>query len=197
MSYKKQKRCMQSTKSTEDLLVERCKKKDSKAQQAVYEKYSGKLLSICKRYLNNQDAEDVMAMAFVKIFGKIHQFQHKGSFEGWMRRIVVNQCLAYLQKTKKRYLEVDIEDAGYQDTQQTVVSSLQEEDLLTMIQSLPVGYRTVFNLYAIEGYSHKEVAKQLKISEGTSKSQLSRARILLQQKLKQVEKIKEVYHVGQ
>ena len=131
----------------------------------------------------------MLAEAFIKVFKKIHQFENKGSFEGWLRRIMVNQCLAHIQKTKSRYLEVDIEEASYSiGSEDDTVSSMQASDLLKIVHELPTGYRTIFNLYAIEGYSHKEIAEKLQISEGTSKSQLSRARVLLQQKVKKLEK---------
>jgi len=169
-------------------LVDKCKKNDPLAQRALYNHFSGKMFALCRRYLTAQDAEDMLVEAFVKVFKKIHQFENKGSFEGWLRRVMVNQCLAYIQKTKAKYLEVDIEEATYSiGKNDDTVASMQAEDLLKLVEELPVGYRTVFNLYAIEGYSHKEIAEKLMISEGTSKSQLSRARVLLQQKVKSLD----------
>jgi len=178
-------------------LVEKCKQNDPMAQRALYNHFAGKMFSLCKRYLTSQDAEDMLAEAFVKVFKKIHQFENKGSFEGWLRRVMVNQCLAYIQKTKSKYLEVDIEEASYSvGLEDHTVSSMQASDLLKMVQELPIGYRTVFNLYGIEGYSHKEIAEKLGISEGTSKSQLSRARVLLQQKVKKLENSEKKAYEG-
>lgn len=126
------------------------------------------------------EAEDVLVTAFTKILDKIEQYKSEGSFEGWIRRIVVNESLTYLRRNKNMYLELDLEAANYEPDYQTISDHLEAEDLLKMIGELPSGYRIVFNLYAIDGYSHKEIAEQLGISENTSKSQLSRARVYLQ-----------------
>jgi RNA polymerase sigma-70 factor (ECF subfamily) len=169
-----------SKKITEEEVVLRCQKADPLAQKYLYEKYAGKFLGICKRYFANlHEAEDVMVMSFVKIFEKIIQFRGEGSFEGWMKRLVVNECLTQIRK--KQILFVDAETQhNLADNLETAEEILNAEDLLACVQRLPDGYRTVFNLYAIEGYSHQEIADMLGISEGTSKSQLSRARNLLQ-----------------
>jgi RNA polymerase sigma-70 factor (ECF subfamily) len=122
-----------------------------------------------------------MIQGFMKIFDKIGQFSFNGSFEGWIKRIMVNEALMKLRSVKN--IEVDMDEVSASNFKTNETTSLEREDLMKMIQSLPQGYRTVFNLYAIEGYSHAEIATQLGISEGTSKSQLSRARALLQEKL--------------
>lgn len=172
------------TESEEHLLVENCRKKDQKAQKEVFEKYSSKMLGVCNRYLRDFDqAEDVMVGGFVKVFSKIDQYKGDGSFEGWLRRIMVNESLTYIRKNKNMYLEVDIEAADREPDYQTLNNTLEATDLLKLVHDLPTGYRTVFNMYAIEGYSHKEIAQKLGISENTSKSQLSRARGLLQKQL--------------
>lgn len=172
---------------SEDELVEACLKRRSSAQKELYERYAPKMYAICLRYLKNEsEAEDTMITAFMKVFQKIDQYQFKGSFEGWIRKIMVNEALSLIRKNKNMYLEVDIDKA---DTEAGFSDCLEEEDLLVMIQNLPIGYRTVFNLYAIEGYSHKEIADLLNINEGTSKSQLSRARSMLQKGLLENEEV--------
>ncbi len=172
------------TESEEHLLIENCRKKDQKAQKEVFDKYSPKMLGICNRYLRDFDqAEDVMVGGFVKVFSRIDQYKGDGSFEGWVRRIMVNEALTFIRKNKNMYLEVDIEVADREPDYSTLSNSLEANDLLKLVHDLPTGYRTVFNMYAIEGYSHKEIAKALGISENTSKSQLSRARVLLQKQL--------------
>ena len=141
------------------------------------------MLGICIRYLKNQmDAEEVMLNGFVKIFNSCGQFENKGSFEGWMKRIVVNEALGFLRKKEPLHLAIE-KDHIHVPSEASAESDLAVEDLLNMLHELPAGYRTVFNLYAIEGYSHKEIAEMLDINEGTSKSQLSKARALLQKRL--------------
>jgi RNA polymerase sigma-70 factor (ECF subfamily) len=128
-------------------------------------------------------AEDILITAFTKIFEKIGQFKSEGSFEGWIRRIVVNEALTYLRKNRSMYLETELDQVDYEPQYDRLSDHLETEDLLRMIQELPTGYRIVFNLYAIDGFTHKEIAEQLGISENTSKSQLSRARTYLQKVL--------------
>lgn len=142
------------------------------------------MLGLCRRYINDGfEAESVMITGFLKVFDKVDQFSGEGSFEGWVRRIMVNESLLYIRKNKGMYVEVDIEYAHAEPNYDLASRSLETEDLLRMINSLPVGYRTVFNMFAIEGYSHKEIALSLGINENTSKSQLSRARTMLQKQL--------------
>lgn len=129
------------------------------------------------------EAEDVLVTAFTKILDRIDQFKGAGSFEGWIRRIVVNEALTYLRRNRSMYIETELEAADRQPDYQNLSDHLEAEDLINMIQELPSGYRIVFNLYAIDGYSHKEISAQLNISENTSKSQLSRARVYLQKLL--------------
>lgn len=135
------------------------------------------MLGLCARYVRDQfEAEDIMIKGFVKAFQKMDQYTGEGSFEGWLRRIMVNESLSFLRSYKNLLMAVQIETAEREMDYQALESHLEAEDLMTMINSLPDGYRTVFNLYAIEGYSHKEIAESLGITEGASKSQLSRAR---------------------
>ena len=142
------------------------------------------MYGICYRYVRDAaEAEDILIIAFTRIFEKINQFKSEGSFEGWIRRIIVNEALTHLRRNRSMYLETDLEQVDREPDYDKLHDHLEEEDLLKMIQELPTGYRIVFNLYAIEGYSHKEIANQLGISENTSKSQLSRARTYLQKML--------------
>jgi len=150
------------------------------AQQQVYSTFAPKMLGVCRQYIKDVHlAEDVMITAFMKVFTNLKNFEHKGSFEGWIRRIMVNECISCLRVQKKvSYLE----DEYYtEDTFNNIESGLSVDDIQSLIDGLPDGYKMVFNLYAIEGYKHQEIAAMLGISEGTSKSQLSHARKMLQQ----------------
>ncbi len=170
-------------------LIDGCRRKNAQAQKSLYDRYAGKLHALTCRYIKEKmEAEDVFITAFTKILDRIDQFKGEGSFEGWMKRIVVNESLTYLRRNKTMYLEMDIEAADREPDFDKLESQLQAEDLMKMIESLPAGYRIVFNLYAIDGYSHKEIAEQLGINENTSKSQLSRARVALQKRLGELEK---------
>ncbi|WKN40548.1 RNA polymerase sigma factor [Tunicatimonas pelagia] len=171
---------------TLDTLVDGLRKNDNRSQKAVYERFSPVMFSVSLRYVKDYDsAQDVLLKSFMKVFDNIRQYTGQGSFEGWVRRIVVNEALMYLRKHKNMSVEVDIEEA--KDTAATTYDHLEAEELLSLVQQLPVGYRTVFNLYAIEGYTHAEIAEKLNISEGTSKSQLSRAKQLLRQMLDRID----------
>jgi RNA polymerase sigma factor (sigma-70 family) len=171
-------------RSREEELLKGCLKRERTAQQQLFDTYSSKMYGLCYRYVRHaMEAEDILVTAFTKIFEKIDQFKGEGSFEGWMRRIMVNEALTYLRKSRSMYLETDLEQADREPDFDSISDHLETEDLLKMIQELPAGYRLVFNMYAIDGYSHKEIAGQLGISENTSKSQLSRARVYLQKML--------------
>jgi RNA polymerase sigma factor (sigma-70 family) len=168
-------------RAKENELIEGCKKHDRHAQEALFQQFSGKMFALCCRYVMSKvEAEDVLVMAFTKIFERINQYKGEGSFEGWIRKVTVNESLSHLRKNKNMYLETDIEAADREPDYSQLESQLEAEDLLKMIDALPTGYRIVFNMYAIDGYSHKEIATHLGINENTSKSQLSRARALLQ-----------------
>ncbi len=174
---------------TEEKLIDGCVKGKSWAQKSLYEKYSPLMLGICIRYLKDRDdADDVLVQGFMKVFDNIAKFRKEGSFEGWIRRIIVNECLTFIRKNRSMYLETDIEKASNDPDYSVLDNQLEADDLLEMIRQLPVGYRTVFNLYAIEGFSHAEIAEQLGININTSKSQLSRARSYLQKQLLEAEK---------
>lgn len=164
--------------------IEGCKKGDSTAQRKVFDHFSGKMYAVCCRYVKDKmEAEDVLVTAFTKVFDRINQFKSEGSFEGWIRRIIVNESLTWLRQHKYMQVETEIEAADFEPDYQILEDHLQAEDLMKLIDGLPAGYKVVFNLYAIEGYSHKEIADQLGINENTSKSQLSRARVYLQKQL--------------
>lgn len=171
-------------RSKEEDLIKGCLRRDRAAQQQLYDLYSSKMYGICYRYVRHaMEAEDILVTSFTKIFDRIDQFKGDGSFEGWIRRIIVNESLTYLRKARAMYVETDLEAADREPDYEGLSDHLEAEDLLNMIQQLPAGYRVVFNMYAIDGYSHKEIADQLGISENTSKSQLSRARTYLQKML--------------
>ena len=179
-------------RSQETKLIERCKKHDRHAQEMLYQQYSGKMHALCCRYVKDKmEAEDVLVMAFTKIFDRIDQYKGDGSFEGWIRKVIVNESLTYLRRNKNMYLETEIEAADREPNYAELENELQAEDLLKMINELPSGYRIVFNLFAIDGYSHKEIAGRLGINENTSKSQLSRARAMLQRNLLELEPKKD------
>jgi len=178
--------------TSEEQLIRQCRKNNAAAQEKLYRQYASRMLALCRRYVSDRDqAEEIMILGFTKVFRKLDQFEFKGSFEGWIRRIMVNESLTFIRKNKNMYLEVDIEQANREPDYARLDDHLQAADLLKLIDQLPTGYRTVFNLYVIEGYSHKEIADRLKISENTSKSQLSRARTLLQKHLLQSEEMLE------
>ncbi len=175
--------------STEEELLEGCRKGKPVAQRKLYDRLAPKMLGVCIRYIKDkEEAEHVLIGSIVKVFDKLDQFKGDGSFEGWVRRIIVNDCLMYIRKNRNMSLQSDIEEVHDDPNLKVMEDQLNEQDLLKLIDELPVGYRTVFNLYAIEGYNHAEIAKQLDISENTSKSQLSRARKWLQNRLVELEK---------
>ena len=167
-----------------DELVRQCKTKSVLAQQRLYKLLAPKLFGVCLRYAGNRaEAEDILQDGFVKIFTKIEQFDFKGSFEGWARRVMVNCALSQYRRESRLYAVDDIAEYDTQLSPDDVLSVISADELMQMVQQLTPQYRTVFNLYAIEGFSHQEISKMLNISEGTSKSNLSRARCLLQEKV--------------
>jgi RNA polymerase sigma factor (sigma-70 family) len=175
---------LQIYRANEETVIEGCKKQNRQAQEQLFHQYSGKMYALCCRYIKDKmEAEDVLITAFAKLFERINQYKGEGSFEGWIRRIIVNESLSYLRKNKSMYVETDLEEARPVALMDTHDAKFEADDLLTLIGELPTGYRIVFNLYAIDGYSHKEIAEQLGINENTSKSQLSRARTMLQKQL--------------
>ncbi len=173
-----------NTYSSEAELLDDCRKGRSNAQKELYASIAPKMLGICVRYIyDREEAEHVMIGGMIKVFEKLNQYNGDGSFEGWVRRIMVNESLMYIRKNRAMSLEVEISEADSEPDFETLGNQLEADDLMKLISELPVGYRTVFNLYAIEGFSHKEIAEMLGINENTSKSQLSRARKFLQTRL--------------
>ncbi|RYG05624.1 MAG: sigma-70 family RNA polymerase sigma factor [Chitinophagaceae bacterium] len=167
---------------TEEAILHGCLHNDSTAQRELYGKYSPRMLSVCYRFAHNrEDAEDMLQEGFIKVFGQIHTFQNKGAFEGWVRRIIVHTCINILKKNKKFNDSVDLIHANsIQVREESVPSIVQAKQVVECIRLLPIGYRTVLNLYAIEGYSHKEIAEVLEIEESTSRSQYTRAKQMLE-----------------
>lgn len=166
-------------------LVEGCRKGDRRAQKAVYDLLSGKMLSVCMRYMADRDAaEDVLQDGFVTLFTKLDSYSGEGSFEGWARKIFVNTALMSLRKNDVLRQTEDVAEARNLDSgDPSAIERIGYRDLMNLIAGLPPGFRTVFNMYIIEGYSHKEIAETLGISETTSRSQLQRARMMLQNKI--------------
>jgi len=171
---------------TDDELVRGCVANNPKTQESLFEQFSRKMMGVCIRYADSQEeAEDMLQNGFIRVFEKIETFKGTGSLEGWIRKIIVNESLTYLRKNKAMQMNIDINDVKYRIPGNNHVDErVNEKDLLKMIQRLPIGFRTVFNMYAIEGYTHKEIAHLMGISEGTSKSQYSRAKVHLQNMLK-------------
>lgn len=154
-------------------------------QQKLYEKFSNKMFGVCLRYSHHHhDAEDILQEGFIKVFNCLNKFRAEGSFEGWVRRIFVNTAIEFYRKTANIYTLVEVnQNLNLSEIHDDALSKININDLLKMIQTLSPGYRTIFNLYAIEGYNHKEIGELLGINEGTSKSQLARARLILQKKI--------------
>jgi RNA polymerase sigma factor (sigma-70 family) len=167
---------------TEQAIIQGCMQNDPIAQRELYNRYSPKMLSVCYRFAHNkQDAEDMLQEGFIKIFTQIHSFQNRGAFEGWIRRIMVHTCINFLKKNKKFNESVELDYATHLSArEETIPSVLQGKQIIECIRQLPIGYRTVLNLYAIEGYSHKEIAEMLDIEESTSRSQYTRAKTMLE-----------------
>lgn len=166
----------------EELLLEGCKNNDSIAQQELYNKYSPKMLSVCYRYAKTrEDAEDMLQEGFIKVFTQINQFEARGSLEGWILRIMVHTCINHLKKNKRFNENIDLIHAeNILIKEDYIPATIQAKQVVESIRSLPIGYRTVLNLYAIEGYSHKEIGAMLDIEESTSRSQYTRAKSLLE-----------------
>ena len=167
---------------TEEAILKGCLKNDALAQRELYNKYSPKMLAVCYRFAHNrEDAEDMLQEGFIKVFLQIHTFENRGAFEGWIRRIVVHTCINILKKNKKFNDSIDIIHAtGVQVREESVPAIIQAKQVVECIRMLPIGYRTVLNLYAVEGYSHREISNMLDIEESTSRSQYTRAKAMLE-----------------
>lgn len=169
---------------TDRELIEGCIEENRRCQKELFNRYAGKMLTVCRRYTRHHlEAEDILQDAWIKVFNNLHRFEFKGSFEGWVRRIVVNTALKNYNKSSFQKEKIGLEDYQDKPMDPKAIANLGEEELLKEIAKLPEGYRVVFNLYVIEGYSHKEIANTLNIGESTSRSQLVKARKMLQDRI--------------
>jgi RNA polymerase sigma-70 factor (ECF subfamily) len=170
-------------------LVIECVKGNIRAQRELFDKYAQKMLGVCMRYTKNtEQAEDILQDGFIKVFNKLKDFKNEGSLEGWVRRVMVNTALDQIRKNGKLLGDINIDDVGYKiENNAFTLEKMMAEDLMKLVQSMPEGYKVVFNMFAIEGYSHGEIAKTLGISENTSKSQYSRARTYLKERLEKAQ----------
>ena len=171
-------------------LIERCLEFDPKAQEFLYKRFSRRMYGVCLRFARNtMEADDILQEGFIKVFSFLKDFRQEGSLEGWVRRTIVNTAINYYNSKQNEWNETGIEKAqAYHSDAEDALAKISANDLLNLIHELPEGYRMVFNLYVIEGYNHQEIAEMLHISENTSKSQLSRARMALQERLIQRKK---------
>ena len=170
-------------------MIEACCRHERWAQEKLYKQFSGLLFAICLRYAKNRmDAQDVLQEVFVKIYTHLSTYQFDGSFEGWLRRIAVNTSITYYRKAVKKAIERDIDDGVFEvsDVEMDALGNFGVADMMKCIEQLPMGYKTVFNLYVIEGYKHKEIAEILGVDINTSKSQLSRAKVQVQKELEKL-----------
>ncbi len=170
---------------TDEQLLRGCKEKNLAAQKQLYDRFAKKMMGVCLRYADSPaEAQDSLQDGFIKVFEKINSYQATGSLEGWIKKVMVNTALDNFRKRKheRNNVEIDIIDINHSSYDEAH-DNLSAKELLNIIQQLPAGYRTVFNLYAIEGYSHKEISELLGITESTSKSQYSRAKLHLQKKI--------------
>lgn len=176
----------------DQLLIDGCLRGNLRAQHKMYEKYAPMMMSVCLRYVKDKEtARDLMHDGFIRLFTKLNTYSGSGAFAGWVRKIFVNTALEYLRRNDALKFSTDIEDAVYlQNADVSVFDQLSANELLECIAELPSGFRTVFNMYAIEGYSHAEIAERLNINEGTSRSQYARARQMLQKKIEIIYSLK-------
>ncbi|WP_253931719.1 RNA polymerase sigma factor [Lewinella sp. W8] len=171
-------------------LIEGSLRGDERCQRALFERYGPMLMAVCQRYCRTQaEAEDVLQDSFIRLFDKLPQYGFKGSFAGWARRLTVNVALKTYQRKRYQLEQTGLENVPEGAGQPTAYAELGEKELLELVQALPDGYRLVFNLYAIEGYSHKEIGEMLGIQEASSRSQLLKARKVLQQQIKNRQRI--------
>lgn len=173
----------------EDELIRGCIEGNGVYQKKLFDLYSGKMYAVCLRYSKDGDqAKDLLQEGFIKLFKNLNKYRGDGSFEGWIRRIFVNTSIENYRKEQRRGISVDVDDVhGELKIDSTSFQKFGYEELMKKVQELPLGYRTVFNMYVIEGYSHKEIAEQLGVTESTSKTQLHKARLLLQKSVLQLD----------
>lgn len=179
-------------KQIDEKIIQGCLKKDVKAQQAFYSFFSSSMYAVCLRYSNTkEDAKDILQDGFIKVFAKLNQFSGKGFLEGWMKRVFVNTALEHYRVNKVYMQQSDVMDAKQVSTEAQAIGKLTQQEILSVMQQMAPGFRTILNMYAIEGYTHAEIAEMLGISEGTSKSQLSRARVIFIQTWKKLQDVKK------
>lgn len=172
----------------EQELVKKCLRGNKKAQKRLFDLYAPQMMTICNRYANRDDqAIDMLQEGFIKVFSNLEKFSSSGSLGGWIRTVMVNNCLTILRKDKKFSFNENIEDHDEGTSSADALSQMGFQELTLLISSLPTGYRTVFNMYAVEGYSHKEIADKLEISESTSKTQYRKAKLRLQKLIQENE----------
>ena len=170
---------------TESDLINGCLKDDRRMQEELYRRFSPRMYAVCLRYADNaEEAQDILQEGFIKVFKKLDSFRNEGSFEGWIRRIFVNTAIEHFRRKKYLMPVTEREENTIEGKYLSVLDNLAAADIMALVQELSPGYRTVFNMYVVEGYSHKEIGDILGISEGTSKSQLSRAKVILQDMVK-------------
>lgn len=175
-------------------LAKGCLERNARVQKIVFEKYYGLMLSICIRYTSNrEDARDVLQEGFVKVFEKVEQYDFKHSFRAWMKRVMVNTAIDRYRKDAKMPMHEDESILTNESVEADAISALSEQEILKCIQRLPDGYRTVFSMYVIEGFNHKEIGEKLGIAEGTSKSQLAKAKALLKRKIEALSAVQDKY----
>ncbi len=171
---------------TESDLINGCIAGERRMQEMLYQRFSGKMYAVCLRYANNSDdAQDLLQEGFIKVYRNLDKFRKEGSFEGWIRRVFVNTAIEHYRRKVNLNSIGEKEERMIEDGSFTVLDHLAEKDIILLVQELSPGYRSVFNMYVIEGYSHKEIGDILNISEGTSKSQLARAKSILQKKVQE------------
>lgn len=170
----------------EETLISECIKNNRIAQKELYDRYASKLMGICIRYTNSrEDAEDVLIEGFTSIFQKLKMFKGEGSFEGWMKRIMVNAAISHFRQNSKYRFHLDIADVvNVSQKEETVIEKMEAKRIIDIVNTMPEGYKVIFNLFAVEGFTHREIGEMLNISEGTSKSQFSKGRKWLQNKIK-------------
>ncbi len=172
--------------TTETDLIKACIEGDRRMQKELYYRFSPKMYAVCLRYMGNaDDAQDILQEGFIKIYKNLERFRGDGSFEGWVRRIFVNTAIEQIRK-KKMDVSLTEKEETIEYKSVSAVDTINEKDLLKIVSGLSPGYRSVFNMYVVEGFSHKEIGELLGISEGTSKSQLARARMILRDRIKRI-----------
>ncbi|MBI3142142.1 MAG: RNA polymerase sigma factor [Bacteroidetes bacterium] len=191
MFFKKQ--ANHPSQANESLLLEGCLRNDGRYLKELYDRYASRLLAVCCRYCRNrEEAQDVLHEGFIKAVKNLHRFEAKGSLEGWLRKIMVNACLENFRKNKHLVVVDGLDHSPELPVESKALDNMSANELLELVNALPPGFRVVFNLYVLEGLNHKEIAKELNISIGTSKSQLSRARLALQNMVRRMDK--DVYN---